>query len=146
MHLWTASFRENGRINRTRKRQLDFVGEIMREGVLEDLILTDHIYGKRARGKGRITPLSSLYKWLADQRLRIIIKIHILLRASKDREPWRLMIVTSSKDTSQRRGKEEIKEDRSEMNYEDCQIIGRWSCRCRDNFIFSSQVIMKSEY
>lgn len=89
------------------------------------MILTDHIYDKRARGKRRITSLSSLYKWLADLGLRRIIKIHILLRASKDRESWRPMIVTSLKDTSQRIGKEEIKEDLSEMNYGDCQIIGR---------------------
>lgn len=51
----------------TRKRQLRFLGNIIRKGDFENLILTGPIKGKMDRRKGRITFLANLTKWIEEQ-------------------------------------------------------------------------------
>ena len=47
-----------------RRRQLQFLGHVLRKQELEDVALTGKIEGKRARGKQRLTYISSLSQWM----------------------------------------------------------------------------------
>lgn len=71
-----------------RKRELNFLGHIIRKVGLENLILTGQIGSKRDRGKQRITYLASLSKWFVEQGLSEITKKQTLLRAKKERKLW----------------------------------------------------------
>ncbi|XP_042883267.1 uncharacterized protein LOC122260182 [Penaeus japonicus] len=76
------------------KRQLEFVGHIMRKNKYENLALTGRIEGKRSRGRQRITYLNSLSTWMAGQipeseRSRVMGLE--MLKTSKNRELWRSM-------------------------------------------------------
>lgn len=70
-----------------RKRQLKILGHIMRKEGLENLILTGHTEGKRDSGIQRITCLTSLCKWLAEQRLGKIVNRQNLQKTGNYREP-----------------------------------------------------------
>ena len=50
-----------------RKRQLAFLGYIMRKNELEELILTGIVDGKRSRGRQREKYLTHLSRWVAEQ-------------------------------------------------------------------------------
>ena len=46
-----------------RKRQIEFLGHVVRKGGLEELMLTRRVNRKGSRGKQRLTFLESLSKW-----------------------------------------------------------------------------------
>ncbi len=70
-----------------RKRQLKFLGHIMRKEGLENLILTGRIEGKRDKGNQRVTFLAGLSKWMTERGLGEVAEGRDLLRAA--REGWR---------------------------------------------------------
>lgn len=65
---------------------MKFLGHVMREEGLENLILTRQIMGKVDRGKQRETYLMGLSKWMVEQQLEEITKRQNLLRATSDRK------------------------------------------------------------
>ena len=67
-----------------RKRQLQFLGHVLRKEELEDVAITGKIEGKRARGRQRLTFISSLSHWMKINEKDII-------RTAKDRDLWRTM-------------------------------------------------------
>ena len=67
-----------------RKRQLQFLGHVLRKEELEDVAITGKIEGKRARGRQRLTFISSLSHWMKISEKEII-------RTAKYRELWRTM-------------------------------------------------------
>lgn len=75
-------WKQEGHILNIRKRQMKFLGHIMRKVGLENLIILWQIEGKWARGKQRITYPVSLSKWMTDHGLRLITKRQNLLRAT----------------------------------------------------------------
>ncbi|MCH9665805.1 MAG: hypothetical protein K0U41_08180 [Gammaproteobacteria bacterium] len=81
-------------INKIRKRQLQFLGHIMRKGKLENLSLTGKIEGKRSRGRQRLTFLKSVSNWIAEgiPARADEVKEQNLLRATGNRELWKTMI------------------------------------------------------
>lgn len=64
----------------------------MRKDGFENLALTGHILGNRSRGKQKVTYLSSLSDWITEQGGKWLLKKRDLLRATKDRKSWRIMI------------------------------------------------------
>ena len=84
--------KERTLMKRIRKRQLEFLGHIMREEKLEDLTVTGKMEGKRSRGRQRSTFMEGLSSWLAKQvpaRRKTQITKQALLSTTKDRERWR---------------------------------------------------------
>ena len=78
-----------------RKRKLEFLGHIMRQNGLEELILTGNVDGKRSRGRQREKYLTNLSGWVAEQlqrREKDKVKEISLLRTAKDRSMWKSMI------------------------------------------------------
>lgn len=57
-----------------RKKQLKFLGPVMRKERLENLIFTGEVEGNRDRRKRRVIYLMSLSKWMLEQSLREITK------------------------------------------------------------------------
>ena len=55
-----------------KKRQLQFLGHILRKEELEDMAITGNIEGKRARGRQRLTFISSLSHWMKISKREII--------------------------------------------------------------------------
>ena len=47
-----------------RKRELEFLGHIVRKDCMENLCITGFVEGKRSRSRQRITFLDSLNKWM----------------------------------------------------------------------------------
>ena len=86
---------ERSLIKTIRKRQLQFLGHIMRKERLENLMLTGYTDGKRDKGRQRQTYLGSLSRWL-EERVPVRKKREVnekeLLTTSKDRMMWRTMI------------------------------------------------------
>ena len=78
-----------------RRRQLEFLGHVMRKEGMEDLILNGKIQGTRSRGRPRQTYMESLCNWMRNQlpeeEMKNITVINIL-RTTKDRQSWRAMI------------------------------------------------------
>src|SRR3984893_15745544 len=78
-----------------RRRQLEFLGHVMRKEGMEDLILNGKIQGARSRGRPRQTYMESLCNWMRNQlpeeEMKNITVINIL-RTTKDRQSWRAMI------------------------------------------------------
>ena len=68
-----------------RKRQLQFLGHVLRKEELEDMAITGKIEGKRARGRQRFTFISSLSHWIK-------IGTKGIIRTVKDRELRRSMV------------------------------------------------------
>ena len=71
-------------IQAMRRWQLQFLGHVLRKQELEDVALTGKIEGKRARGKQRLTYISSLSQWMEKSERDI-------LRSAKDRDLWKSM-------------------------------------------------------
>ena len=79
-----------------RKRQIEFLGHVMRKEGLEELMLTGRVNGKRSRGRQRLTYLESLSKWMTeqvDETEKLQVARLKILRTAKDRELWRTMVV-----------------------------------------------------
>ena len=79
-----------------RKRQIEFLGHVMRKEGLEELMLTGRVNGKRSRGRQRLTYLESLSKWMTeqvDETEKMQVARLKILRTAKDRELWRTMVV-----------------------------------------------------
>ena len=74
----------NSLVETIRKRQLQFLGHVLRKEELEDVAITGKIEGKRARGRQRLTFISNLSHWMKIGEKEII-------RRAKDREIWRTM-------------------------------------------------------
>ncbi len=47
-----------------RKRQLEFLGHVMRKEELENLSVTGKISGKRSRGRQKLTYIASISRWM----------------------------------------------------------------------------------
>ena len=47
-----------------RKRQLEFLGHVMRKEELENLSVTGKINGKRSRGRQRLTYIARISRWM----------------------------------------------------------------------------------
>ena len=78
-----------------RKRQLEFLGHVMRKESVENLTLTGLTEGKKNRGRPRIKYLTSLRTWMAErvpEGQRGGMKEQELLRRTKDRKLWKAMI------------------------------------------------------
>eukprot|EP00795_Rhopilema_esculentum_P004183 gene4183-biopygen11953 len=78
-----------------RKRQAEFIGNIMRKEGLEEIIITGKIEGKRGRGRPRLNYLASLSKWMQDQvpeEQQGRYKVQSLIRTCKDRKLWKSMV------------------------------------------------------
>lgn len=77
-----------------RKRQLEFLGHVMRKEGLEDLILNGRIQGSRGRGRPRQTYLESLCNWMRAQLPKEEmqnITVLSIIRATKCREDFKTM-------------------------------------------------------
>ena len=86
---------ERSLIKTIRKRQLKFLGHIMRKEGLGNQCLTGCIKGTRSRGRQCLTYLGSLSKWTIEQvpeREKEKMKELQLLRATNERKWWRAMI------------------------------------------------------
>ena len=70
---------------RIRKQQLEFVGHIMRNKELENIIITGKADGKRCRGRQRMTFIQSLSKWMEIREVELLHAVH-------DRRKWKAMI------------------------------------------------------
>jgi len=68
-----------------RKRQLEFLGHVMRKEELEHLSMTGKIDGKRSRGRQRLTYTASISRWTS-------ITEREILKTTKDRKRWKSMI------------------------------------------------------
>ena len=75
--------RERKLIQAVRRRQLQFLGHVLRKQELEDVALTGKIEGKRTRGKQRLTYISNLSQWMGKSERDI-------LRTAKDKLQKRL--------------------------------------------------------
>jgi len=74
-------------MNTIRKRQLEFLGHVIRKKEMEHLTLTGKIEGKRSRGRQRRTLLDSLVEITPDKRKLDFIHL------ADNREEWRNMVV-----------------------------------------------------
>ena len=86
---------ERSLLKNIRKRQLKFLGHILRKEGLENLCLAGRIEGRRARRKQRSTYLDSMVSWMKNQvsaRERVKISSLNLLKTSGDRKLWKTMI------------------------------------------------------
>ena len=68
-----------------RKRQLEFLGHVMRKEGLENLSVTGKINGKRSRGRQRLTYIASISRWMNATEQEV-------LNTTKDRKKWKSMI------------------------------------------------------
>lgn len=70
-----------------RRKQLRFLGHIMRKEGLETSTLTRHI-----EGKVQVIYLTSLSKWMVEKQGRGLAKAEMLLRSTRDGKLWRAMV------------------------------------------------------
>lgn len=84
-------------IKEIRKRQLQFVGHVMRREELEEVVLTGMIDGKRDRGRQREKYLDWIKKHLREEG-----NIAKVLQKTKDREKWRVMVADVLEDVAHR--------------------------------------------
>ena len=83
-----------------RRRQMKFVGHIMRRGGIESTVLTGMIEGKRGRGRPREKYMDGLVRAVgANGRNATPAQ---LLQATSDRKRWRFMAANVLEDTAQR--------------------------------------------
>ena len=68
-----------------RKRQLLFLGHVIRKEGLEELVLSGKVDGKKGRGRPRTTFMSSITSWTRKSGVE-------MLRKAKDRDLWRDMV------------------------------------------------------
>ena len=69
-----------------RKRQLEFLGHVMRKEQLENLSITGKFNGKRSIGRQRMTYMGNISDWTGKSTQEI-------LTTTKDRKLWKSMIV-----------------------------------------------------
>ena len=74
-------------INTIRRRQLKFLGHVMRQQNMENLVMTGKIEGRRSRGRPRQKYLDCLGNGFVEKRTPIQ-----LIRETADRAGWRAMI------------------------------------------------------
>ena len=71
-------------LKKIRRRQLEFLGHIVRKENLEHLIVTGKIEGKRSKGRQRQTYIDSLSKWigmstqelLENGKRKMVVELH----------------------------------------------------------------------
>ena len=69
-----------------RKRQMNFLGHVLRNEKVEHLCLTGMIEGRRARGRQRVKYLDSIVEELGGR-----MTTNQLLQLARDRERWKLV-------------------------------------------------------
>ena len=74
---------ERSLLRNIRKRQLEFLGHVMRKGGLECLAVTGKIKGKRSRERPRIGFIKSLSSWMD-------VPCETILTTSRERELWKI--------------------------------------------------------
>jgi len=74
-----------------RRRQLEFLGHVVRKEGLENLVLTRKIEGNRYRGRQRKTFLGSLREHVAN-KWRTDIRSSGILHLARERDRWNIMI------------------------------------------------------
>ena len=90
---WTGKKTNDGVLheaNETR-RQAKFIGHVMRQKQLENLVTTGKLNGTRSRGRPREKLLDGLSVWMRSR------KPTSLLSFTSDREEWRTMIANASR-------------------------------------------------
>ena len=101
-----------------RKRQLGFLGRVMRKEGLENWTITGRIEGKRSRGRQRLAYLKS--QWMADrvtESERLHVKEQELLRTTRYRKLWGVIwSPTSWRDMVP----EEEEEEEEEESWQQC--------------------------
>ena len=73
-------------IREIRKRQMNFLGHVIRSEKIEHLCLTGRIEGRRARGRQRVKYLDSLVQDLEEDYTTTQV-----IQAARDRIRWRQM-------------------------------------------------------
>ena len=74
--------------------QLEFLGHVMRNVGLQNLIMTGKIEGKRSRGRQHLTYLKSLGKWMAEglpKEERPRVTTQEMLKTTRHIEKWKSM-------------------------------------------------------
>ena len=79
-------------INRIPKRQATFCDHVMRREKQADLATTGMIEIKRSRGKQCEKMLIRLTKGFKDSKSSTSHRMHIALKATRDRDAWKVMI------------------------------------------------------
>ena len=69
-----------------RKRQMNFLGQVLRNEKIEHLCLTGMMEGRRARGRQRVKYLDTILEDMGGGMTR-----NQLLQLARDRERWKLM-------------------------------------------------------
>ena len=72
-------------MRRIRKQQMVFLGHVLRNKEIENLIVTGKLEGKRGVGRPRLTFTRSLSDWIGISEIELI-------RATSDRQGWKVMI------------------------------------------------------
>ena len=78
-------------VTRIRKRQVDFIGHVMRRGKLENLVTGGRLEGKRGRGRPRELILDSLALWQS------ITSISEMIGCTRDRRKWKYIIAKATR-------------------------------------------------
>ena len=73
-------------LSEVRKRQMSFLGHVIREDGLENLTVTGRISGTRSRGRPRKKYLDRMREMIGEG-----ITTHQLLQSTRDRNLWRSM-------------------------------------------------------
>ena len=76
-------------INKIRKRQATFFGQVLRRENMEHLITTGKIQGKRSPGRQRIKMLDDVTAWLGGNRNAETIGM------TRERERWKSMVANA---------------------------------------------------
>lgn len=83
------------------KRQVEFLGPVVRKEGSEELMLTGSVNGKGSRGRQRLTFLGILSKWMIkqiDETEKSEVAQLKILKTAKDRELWRSMVTNVIRD------------------------------------------------
>ena len=89
--LWKVE-RDRSLIKNIRKRQLEFLGHILRKDGMENLRMTGFVSGKRSRGRQCIASLDSFRKWMNGKVLEQNLTLAKLPKTARDRQEWKTMI------------------------------------------------------
>ena len=73
-----------------RKKQMRFLGHLMRKDSLENLALTGKIEGKRSRGRQWLLWMANLNEWIGERGVNY--QEVALFEKDRDRELWKSMI------------------------------------------------------
>ena len=78
-----------------RKRQLEFLGQVMTKEGFEETIRTGKIEGKKGRGRPRLNYMGSLCRWMQAQvpeDWKENVAVQKVLKSCKDRVLWKSMV------------------------------------------------------